>query len=137
MRSRSRDLKSRKLIPIDQNIRQPVFHHEFKELFGWGGMRPSVFVAVLYSQPMKLSGSLKVLVVVGVPSAAILDPVFIVPVMAHFMQQRRAHIENVSAECSRSNVDFMRSAKLGDPCIIAESEMTICARRALDCDGRS
>ena len=88
-------------------------------------------------QTVKLGGFLEALVVVGVASAAILDPVFVVPLLAHLMQQRGAHIKNVSAERSRSNVDFMRAAKLGDPCLVAESEMTIRARRALDCDCRS
>ena len=129
--SRSRDGDPAILIPIDQNIRQAVFHNEFKELFRWGSVRPSVFFAVFYVQAVKLGGRLKVLVVIGVASAAILDSVFIVPIMAHLMQQRGAHIKNVSAERSRSDIDFMRAAKLGDPSIFAEGEMTIRARRAL------
>ena len=100
-------------------------------------MGPSVFFAVLYVQTVELGGSLEVLVVVGVASATILDSVFIVPIVAHFMQESGAYIKNVSAERSRSDVDFMRAAKLGDPSIIAEGEMTIRARRALDCDSRS
>ena len=100
-------------------------------------MGPSVFFAVLYVQTVELGGSLEVLVVVSVPSAAILDSVFIVPIMAHLMKESGAHIENIAAERSRSDVDLMRTAKLGDPCVIAESEMTIRARRALYGDCRS
>ena len=137
MCSRSRDGDPAILIPIDQNVRQAVFYDEFKEFFRWGSVRPSVFFAVFDIQTVKLGGFLEALVVVGVASAAILDSVFIVPMMAHLMQQRSAHIKNVSAERSRSNVDLMRAAKLGDPCLIAESEMTVRARRALNRDRRS
>ena len=48
-------------------------------------MRPAVFVAVGDGQAVGLGCCLKAFVVVGVPPAAILYPVFVIEIVYHFM----------------------------------------------------
>ena len=86
---------------------------------------------------MKFCGSFEVFVVVSISSATILNTVFVVPIMAHFVEKSSAYVKNVSAQGASSNIDFVRPSQFGNPSIVAESEMTISARSGLYCDCRS
>ena len=61
---------------------------------------------------------LEALVVVGVATAAILNAVFVIEVVHHFMQQRCYHFLNGPRKGSCSYVDFVAVADCGNPCII-------------------
>ena len=75
------------LIPIYQNVAQIVVQTELQQTVTGRGMRPSVFFAVAHAQAARFGGFLKAAVVVCIAPAAILNTVFIIEVMYHFMQQ--------------------------------------------------
>jgi len=78
--ARSRDLKPAVFVPVNQNVGQAVFKDEVKERVTGGSMRPAVFVAVRYVQPVGLCRRLEFLVVVGVPPTAILYAILIIEI---------------------------------------------------------
>jgi hypothetical protein len=67
---------------------------------------------VINDQTSTFGGILEALVVVGVPSAAILHSLLIVEIMHHFMQQCGGNLLNGSCQCACADVDFMGCAKL-------------------------
>ena len=100
-------------------------------------MTPSVFVAVLYDEAVRLCRCLESAVVVGVASAAILYALLVVEVMHHFVKQRRRDFFNRPRKRPRAYVNLMCSAELGNPCVLPQGKMTVGARRGLYRNGRS
>ena len=135
MSARSRDLKPAVFVPVNQNVGQAVFKDESKERVTGGSMRPSVFVAVLHVQPVGLCRRFEFLIMVGVSPATILYAVFVVEIVYHLMEQGCRYFLDGPRQRSRADVDFMRPAQLGNPGIIPQGEMTVCAGRGLDGDG--
>ena len=99
-------------------------------------MTPAVFLAVRDEQAVRFRRFLEAAVVIGAAAAAVLNAVFEVVVMAHLMEEGSADVFDWPRERSRSDVDFMRSAELGDPGVLSKREVTIGARRALNGDRR-
>ena len=86
---------------------------------------------------MTFGASLESFVVVGVSSAAVLNSVFVVVIMNHFVEQGSAYIFDWSCKRSCADVDFVRVANGRNPCVIIEGEMTVSFRGGLNGDGRS
>ena len=78
-------LKTAVFVSVNQNISQAVFKDEVKERVTGGGMRPTVFFAVLHVQPVGLCRRLEFFVVVGVPPTGILYAILIIEIVYHFM----------------------------------------------------
>ena len=105
------------LVSVYQNIGKLVFENKFKKLVARFGVRPSVFVAMGDYQSARLGSILEAFVVVSVAATAILNAVYVVEIVNHFVKKRCDYILNRSCERSCSYVDFVRSAKLGNPSV--------------------
>ena len=92
---------------------------------------------VIDNQTVGFRCRLKLAVVIGVASAAILNPVNVVPVVNHLMQKGGGNLLNGSGQRSRSDVDFVGAAQRGNPGVLPQREMTIGFWRGLDGDGGS
>ena len=137
MRSGSRYLKYSSFVSIDENVGQVVVQNELQKLVCGGGMWPTVFGIVGQEQSARLRRALESLIMIGIASGAILDPVDVIVVMHHFMQQRCTYTFNRSCKRPCPNVDFMGAPVLGDPSIIPQTEMSVGFWSALNGDGRS
>ena len=137
MRSGSRYLKYSSFVPIDENVGQVVVQNELQKLVCGSGMRPTVLRTVGQEQSARLRRALESLIMIGIASGAILDPVDVIIVMHHFMQQRCTYTFNRSCKRPCSDVDFMRAPVLGNPSIIPQAEMSVGFWSALNGDGRS
>ena len=130
-------VKAHAVVAVDKNVRQTILNHEIEQFFGGGGMRPSVFVAVLYGQSVALCGLLEAFVVVGVAATAILNAAFVVVKVNHFVEHCRADIFNRSCQCARADVDFVCAAKSRHPSVFVQREVSVCFWCALNGDGWS
>ena len=97
-------------IPVYQNITQIIIQAKLQEAVTGRGMRPPIFVAMVNDQAARFGGFLESLVVIGVAPAAILDSVFIIEVMYHFMQQCGGNFLDGARQCSCADIDFVRAA---------------------------
>ena len=131
------DEEARTVISVYQNVGQSVLDYKVEKLFRWSGARPSVFVAMADGQGSLFCRFLEAFVVVCIAATAILNAVFVVVIVNHIMEQGSANFFDRSRESSCTDVDFVRVADGGNPCIIIECKVTVRARRALNCDGRS
>ena len=100
-----------KLVSTYQNVSQAVLQDEVEQLITGRGARPSIFLAVFYNQTMSFGRFLKVFVVIGVAAAAILNPIFIVVVVYHFVKKGSSYIFNWPCKRSSSDIDFVGSAE--------------------------
>ena len=125
------------LVSVYQNISKLVFENKFKKLVARLGVRPSVFFVMRYYQSALFGGSSKLAVVVSVAATAILNAVYVVEIVNHFVKKRCDYVLDRSCKRSGTDVDFVSSAKLGNPSVFVEGEVSICFRCALDGDGRS
>ena len=82
----SRDLETAELIPIDKNVAQLVLQNHFQKFVAGFGDRPAVLVMVIDNQTVGFRCRLELAVVIGVASAAILNPVNVVPVVNHLIR---------------------------------------------------
>ena len=105
------------LVSVYQNIGKLVFENKFKKLVARFGVRPSVFVAMCYYQSTLFGGSSELAVVVSVAATAILNAVYVVEIVNHFVKKRCDYVLNRSCERSCSNVDFVSTAELGNPSV--------------------
>ena len=133
--SGSSNLKTTEFVSVDQNIGQVVIQNEFQKLVAGGSVTPAVFLAVLDDQPTRFRRFLEFAVVVGSVSAAILDAVDEVVIVDHFVKERRGDLFDGSGERSSADVDFVGLAKLGDPGVVPQREVSVSARRGLNGDG--
>jgi hypothetical protein len=100
------------LVSVYQNLGESVFKNEFKKFIAWFGVRPSVFVAMGYDKSTLFGGFSEPSVVVGVSSATILNAVYVVKIVNHFVKKGCNYVLDRSCERSRANVDFVSAAKL-------------------------
>jgi hypothetical protein len=75
------------LVSVYQNIGKLVFENKFKKLVTRFGMRPSVFVAMGYDKSALFGGFSEPSVVIGISSATILNAVYVVEVVNHFVKK--------------------------------------------------
>ena len=87
MSSGACDPVAAELIPVYQNVGQVIIQTELQQTVTGRGMRPSVFVAVVYYQAACLGCCFESLVVVSVAPAAILNAIYIIVVVYHLMQK--------------------------------------------------
>ena len=76
-------------------------------------------------------------VVVGIATAAILNPPFIVVIMYHLMEQRCGNLFDGTGKGSGSDVDFVGAAQLRYPGIFPQGEVSVSLGGGLDSDGGS
>lgn len=133
----SRDLETAELIPIEKNVGQVVFQNHFQKLVAGFGDCPAVLLVMVNNQTMGFRCRLELAVVIGVASAAILNPVNVVPVVNHLMQKGGGNLFNGSGQRSGTDVDFMGAAQRGNPGVLPQREMTVGFWRGLDGDGGS
>ena len=133
----SSNLETTELIAIQENVCQVILQNHFEKLVAGAGDRPSILVMVIHNQAMGFGCVPELSVVVGVASAAILDPIHMVVIVNHFMQQCGGDFLNGSREGSSTNVDFMGSTQLGNPGVFSQGEMTIGFGGGLNGDGGS
>ena len=88
-------------------------------------MRPAIFITVRNAKTMFFSAVLKFLVVVSISATAILDSVFRVVIVNHFVKEGCGDLFDRSGNGSCSDVDFVALSVLGNPGIISEGEMTV------------
>ena len=100
-------------------------------------MTSRIAVRVGDNQTMGFSGFLEAAVVIGIASAAILNPVNVVPVVNHLMQKGGGNFLNGSGQRSSPDIDFVGAAQRGNPGVLPQREMTIGFWRGLDGDGGS
>ena len=105
------------LVSVYQNIGKLVFENKFKKLVARFGVRPSVFVAMGYDKSALFGGSSELAVVVSVTATAILNAVYVVEIVNHFVKKRCDYVLNRSCERSCSNVDFVSTAEFGNPSV--------------------
>ena len=105
------------LVSVYQNIGKLVFENKFKKLVARFGVRPSVFVAMGYDKSALFGGSSEPSVVVSVTATAILNAVYVVEIVNHFVKKCCDYVFDRSCERSGSNIDFVRAAKLGNPSV--------------------
>ena len=105
------------LVSVYQNIGEVVFKNKFKKLVTRLGVRPSVFVAMSYDKSALFGGFSEPSVVVSVTATAILNAVYVVEIVNHFVKKRCDYVLNRSCERSCSNVDFVSTAELGNPSV--------------------
>ena len=131
------DLEAAELVPIDKNVGQIVLQNHFQKLVARTGDRPTIFLVVIHDQTVSFGGIPKLAVVVGVASAAILNPIHMVVIVNHFVQKGCCHFFNGAGQCSGADVDLVRAAQLGNPGVFSQGEMTVGFWRGLDGDGGS
>ena len=137
MGSRSGDLEAAVLVAVQQDVGQVVLQNHFQKLVAGSGVRPSVLLGVGDNQATGFGGIPELAVVVGVAPAAILNPVDMVVVVNHLMQQRCGDLLNGAGQGSGSDVDFVGAAKFGHPSVLPEGEVAVCLGGGLDGDGGS
>ena len=131
------DLEAAVLVAIQQNVGQVVLQNHFQKLVAGSGVRPSVLFGVGDNQATGFGCIPELAVVVGVAPAAILNPVDMVVVVYHLMQQSGGDLLDGAGQGSGSDVDFVGAAELGDPSVLPEGEVAVCLGGGLDGDGGS
>ena len=137
MGSRAGDVEAAVFVAVQQNVSQIILQDEFQKLVTGGGVRPSVFVGVGDNQATGFSGVPEAAVVVGVAPAAILNPLHMVVVVNHLVEQGGGYLFDGTGQGSSSDVDLVGSAQLGHPGIFPEGEVTVGLGGGLDGDGGS
>ena len=99
-------------------------------------MAPPVFVTVLHSQAVGFCRFLEPLVVVCIAATAILHSILRIEIVYQFVKQGSADVFNRPCKRPRADIDLMRPAQLGNPGIVTEGEVPICAGRGLNRDRR-
>ena len=131
------DLEAAVLIAVQQNVGQVMLQNHFQKLVTGSGVRPSVLLGVGDNQATGNGGIPESAVVVGVAPAAILNPVDMVVIVNHLMQQRCGDLLDGTGQGSGSDVDFVGAADLGNPSVLPEGEVAVCLGGGLDGDGGS
>ena len=85
MSASASDLEAAELVPIQENVGQVVLQNHFQEVIARSGDCPTILVMVVNDQTMSQGCISELAVVVGVASAAILNPMNVVPVVNHLM----------------------------------------------------
>ena len=127
--------KLKKVIDDKRKEIKRVYH--FQEVIAGCGDRPTIFLVVIHDQTVSFGGIPKLAVVVGVASAAILNPIHMVVIVNHFVQKGCCHFFNGAGQCSGADVDFVSTADLGNPGVLSQREVSIGFWRGLDGDGGS
>ena len=125
------------LVSVYQNLGESESQAELKKLVTRRGVRISVFFAMGDYQSARFGGILESSVVVCIAATAILNAVFVVVIMNHFMEQCGGYFLNGSGQGSCTNVDFMGSTNLGNPGVFSQREVSVSLGGGLDGDGRS
>ena len=99
------------LVSVYQNLGESKSQAEFKKLVAWLCVRPSVFVAMSDYQSSALGGIFETFVVVSVSTTAILNAVYVVEIVNHFVKKCCNNLFDRSCQCSCANVDFVSAAK--------------------------
>ena len=113
------NLKTAELVSVYENIGKSVFDHKVQKGLRRFGVRPAVFVTVGNAKTVAFGASLESFVVVGVSSAAVLNSVFIIVIVNHFMEQSGGDLFNRSCDGASADVDFVALAVLGDPGVVS------------------
>ena len=133
----SRDLETAELIPIQKNVGQVVFQNHFQKFVAGFCDCPAVLVVVIYNQTVGFRCRFELAIVVGVATAAILNPVNVVPVVNHLMQKGGGNFLNGSGQRSSPDIDFVGAAQRGNPGVLPQGKVTVGFWRGLDGDGGS
>ena len=112
------NLKAGELIAVNQNVGQFIVQAELQESITGGSMTPAVFIRMGNNQTTLFCCCFESFVVVGIAPAAILNPVDIIMVVYHLMQQCGGNFFNRAGQCTSSDIDFMGCTVFGKPCII-------------------
>ena len=126
MSSGACDPVAAELIPVYQNVGQVIIQTELQQTVTGRGMRPSVFVAVVYYQAARFGCCLESFIVVSVSSGTILYSIDVSGIMNHFVKESCHDFLYIPPKGSSSDVDFMCSTQLGNPCIFPEGEVAVC-----------
>jgi hypothetical protein len=79
-------------VSVNQNLGESVSQTKFKKLIAWLGVRPSVSVAMGNNQSTRLGCFLEPFVVVSIASTAILNSVYVVEIVNHFVKECCDHV---------------------------------------------
>ena len=114
------NLKAAELVSVYEDIGKSIFDYKVQKGLRGFGVRPAVFVAVGNAETMTFGASLEFFVVIGVSSAAVLNSVFIVVIMNHFVKKSGGDLFDGSCDGACADVDFVALAVFGNPCVVSE-----------------
>lgn len=131
----SRDPVTAVFVPVNEDVAQVIVQAELEQGIAGTGNRPAVFVVMIHDKAMSFGAVPELSVVICPASGAVLDTQNVIVVVYHFVEQGGGDFLNGTGQGTGSDVDFVESAPLGDPCIVPEGEMAIGLRCGLDGDG--
>lgn len=124
-------------VPVDENVGQVIVQTELQETVTGTGDGPTVFIVVFHQKAMGLCAVTESPVVVCPASGTVLDAIYVIVVVHHFVQQCGGDLFDGTGQGSGTNIDFVESSPLRNPGVIPEGEMAVGLRCALDGNRRS
>ena len=113
------DAIAEELVSVNQDVAQVVVQTKLQEAVTGTGDRPSVFVMMIDDQASAFSCDLKLLVVVGITTAAILDALHMVVIVNHLMKKSCCNLFDGAGPRTGADVDFMGSTDFGNPGVLS------------------
>ena len=98
-------------VAVYQNLGKSKSQTKFKKFIARFCVRPSVFVTMRYDKSALFGGSSELAVVVSVAATAILNSVYVIEIVNHFVKKCCDYVLYGARERSGSDVYFVRSTE--------------------------